>query len=391
MTTGRRSDLAPLARPLPARAASLVRVDDDRDKVRRALVQMTALGGDAGWLAEQLAPRAAAWPDERLQRRDAAIVAFASGCEASGNRGRAREIAKMMCRYSADQRMNAAPEAWGPQRRALFSIVKDGGAIGAEAIRKILAEAHAAGDSVGILPPLSNTQARAHTAIRSNQGNRMNAAIKPTELAALSALARRPDVQKTVAEDLARIVAERKARLDRIATLDKKAETEWPAGQLAIKAAVAKVREAERRLREANEGLLAANAAASRATNVYTLARQAEEGVLVAGADGATIEALKSKLLDELDRLRRGGVLIIGAATERNAVTRRATIRRFSNVKSVHARMLAVRDAYEKADLLKIEPDQAGLPAVIAEIWASLPTVDQSPDFQSPDFAETEA
>jgi hypothetical protein len=220
----------------------------------------------------------------------------------------------------------------------------------------------------------------------------MNAAAKTSEFEALAALAHQPSTQKLVAEDHARIVAERQARVDRIAALDAQAEVAWPKAQTAVTTASAKVREAERRLREANEALAAANAADSTASYAYTRARQAEEAALIAGADTVTIEAWQRELLDEFDRLRRPGVVIAGETIERHPVTRKAIRRGFSNAASVRARLLALRDAFEASDLLKLEPDQARLPALIAELRAALPTVDTNPNFiDAPDVIDAEA
>ena len=390
MTTGRRSDLAPLACPLSARAAALLRVDDDREKVRRALAQMSALGGDAGWLAEQLAPRTAAWPDERLQRRDAAIIAMVPFCELGSEREIAKQIRQKALRYETTrwrrERMLAAPPLTaGTEGAALFGLLRASGASGApgdKTIRNALAAARA-----GQNLELSVAQGECCSQpSNSRRSRKLNTTIKPNEIEVLAALARRPDVQKTVADEHARAVAERQARVDRIAAIDKRAAVDWPAEQAVIKAASVKFREAVRKLREADDALSAANAASSTATLARTAARQIEEAAMIAGADGATIAAWQLVLLDEIDKLRRPGAIIAGEQHERNPVTRRATIRRFSNAASVRARLLALRDAFEASDLLKLEPDQARLPAIIAELRASLPKVDQSPD-----FAETEA
>ncbi len=209
----------------------------------------------------------------------------------------------------------------------------------------------------------------------------MNAAIKPNEIETLTALARQPDVQKTVAEERARMVSERQARVDRIKALDAKAEIEWPAGQAAIKAARTKVREAERHLREANEALAGATAAAMNRSWAYSNARQAEETPLIDGADVATIAAWKSELQDEMAALQRPGVLIHSESVERHPVTRREIRRGYTNVASVRARQAAVLAAFRAADLLALEPDQARLPTIIAETRASWPKVDQNPSF----------
>jgi hypothetical protein len=327
-----------------------------------------------------------------LQRRDAAVVELASTFEGRRWTVSGKAAAELL-RYAEsawkrrDRQLAVAPRDYvsSPRKLALFDAMKnsDPGRIpGQKRVAQILEKAVPGCLIFGNCDSLLVSNGSPDTAIRSDQrSQKLNAAAKTSEFEALAALARQPSTQKLIAEDHARIVAERQARVDRIAALDAQAEVAWPKAQAAIKTASAKVREAERRLREANEALATANAADSTASYAYTRARQAEEAALIAGADGATIEAWQRELLDEIDRLRRPGAIIAGEERGRHPVTRRATIRRFSNAASVRARLLALRDAFEASDLLKLEPDQARLPAIIAALREALPKVDVDPAF----------
>ena len=217
--------------------------------------------------------------------------------------------------------------------------------------------------------------------LSSRRGEPLSFLNKPNEFEVVAALARAPSTQKIVAEERARVVGERQARVDRIAALDAKAEVDWPTGQAVIRSAVEKVRAAERRLREASDALAAANAASTNCTFAYTQARQAEEVALIAGAEIASIEVWQRELRAELDALRRPGVLVAGGSIERNTVTRKETWRGFSNRASVNARIAAVLKALRNSDLLKLEPDQSQLLVIIAKLRESLPAVDRNPSF----------
>jgi hypothetical protein len=203
-----------------------------------------------------------------------------------------------------------------------------------------------------------------------------NSAIKPQEAQVLAALARQPANLKLLAADRASTVADRQACVDRIKALDAEAEIDWPKGQRAIGLAVAKCREAERKLREACDTLFAANAAAAKANLEYTNAREAEEATLLATADIAAIDGWKKELLDEFAALQRAGLLVSSESIERDPVTRRTIRRRFSNAANIAARMAAVRETFRAIDLLKFEPDQTRLPTIFAAARASWPKVD---------------
>jgi hypothetical protein len=112
-----------------------------------------------------------------------------------------------------------------------------------------------------------------------------------------------------------------------------------------------------------------------------TPSRQTEEEALIASADVATINAWQGELLDEHAALQRSGVLISAESVERNPVTRKGTRRGYSNAPSIRARQAALLEAFRESDLLKLEPDQSRLPAIISEKRASLPKVDQNPAF----------
>ena len=206
----------------------------------------------------------------------------------------------------------------------------------------------------------------------------MNFPIKNSEMEALAALARAPATQKAVAEAHTREVADRTARVARIAALDKQAETDWPADQSAIAKAIKKVRDIERMLLAANDELRAVNSDAFNKSHAYTRSRQEEEAALIERAELPTINAWKNELLNELTALGRPSVIVTSRTVERSLVTRKEIRSGFSNVESVRARMKAVRASYETADELKLVADQRKLPAIIDSLRASWPLVDQN-------------
>jgi hypothetical protein len=371
----------------------------DRESLRQAIEQMRAIGGPAGRLGAMIAERLDALPDERKLRRDAAIVALAETFDGKPWQV-AGEAASAILRYATsawkrrDCRLAAPPleYAGSPAKLALFAIMREGGGavIGQKQIAKLVARAGIAatrcfsGETHGTQIAVSMSIASCEADYRQTTDRKgpgpMNAQPKPHELEALAALARQPSTKKLLADDRSRRIAERQAGVDRIKALDANGALEWPAGQAAIKEAVAKCRQAECRLREANDALLAATAAASKASWAYTRARETEEAALIAGADLATISAWRNEMLDEMAALQRSGVLVHSESVERHPVTRKEVRRGFSNAKSVSARLAAVRAAFEEAGVLALEPDQARLPAIIAEARASWPKVDANPE-----------
>jgi hypothetical protein len=217
--------------------------------------QALAVGGEAAWLGEILAERIAAWPDERLRRRDAAIVALARICEAELDRGIAARIASKLARYETtrwrrERMARAAPSAHGYEGAALFAVLRASGASGApgtSTIRRALAAFRAGQDSA---IAVGQNETEADFTIDSSPRNpspKLNAAAKPTELAALATLARQTSTQELLADDRAGIVAERQSHVDAIKVLDAKAEADWPKGQAAIAAAAAQMRDVNRR------------------------------------------------------------------------------------------------------------------------------------------------
>jgi hypothetical protein len=203
--------------------------------------------------------------------------------------------------------------------------------------------------------------------------------ISPKEIAALVALASQPATRKAVEDAHTRLVAERAARRDRIAALDKQAEIDWPAGQAAIAKAVKKVRDIERMLLAANDELRLANSDAFNKSHAYTRSRQEEEAALIERADFPTIAAWQDELLAELNALGKHSVIISNVVVTRSEATGKPIRTGVTNMASIVARMAAVRAAYNDADLLKLEPDQRNLPTIIAAIRKSFPAVDNNP------------
>ena len=353
--------------------------------LRGAVPEMLAAGGKAAELGALLDMRLSAHPDERLRRRDAAIVALAAFCDATGSiRQIARQIFEMGRRYETtrwqgEKKLSSAPLVRGERGAELFRLLRASEPWGAPADRTIRTALAAAFIGQNVTRALAQTACSNSASLNSKRGGPLSFLNKPNEFEVVAALARAPSTQKIVAEERARVVGERQARVDRIAALDAKAEVDWPAGQSVIRSAVEKVRAAERRLREANDALASANAAAWSASHTFTRARQIEEAALIAGADIATIEVWQRELHAELDALRRPGVIVASETVERNPVTRKEIRRGYSNRQSVLTRMAAVLEALRASDLLKLEPNQSRVPVIIGELRASLPKVDQNP------------
>lgn len=204
--------------------------------------------------------------------------------------------------------------------------------------------------------------------------------IRSAEVEALIALARQPTALKAAEDRHVKSVADRQARLDRIKAQDAKAGIEWPRNQNAIAKAVTKLRDLERQMREANDELWVAKAADADASNLYTRSRAVEEAALIEGADVTAIERWKGDCLNELDALRRPGVIVTKQTVERNPVTRQEIRNGYSNMASIRARLDAVLASYREADELKLVADPRKLPTVIAEIRAGWPVVDQNPE-----------
>jgi hypothetical protein len=127
----------------------------------RALGELGArLGGPYELAGQIIASRLDALPAARAARRDEAVVALWNRAGGSA-RERAQAVASALRRYSAtrwlrERAMHAAPLVGGEEGRLLFAVMKSGGAVGFEAIRKIVRNA---GDSVGFGSPLSITHA----------------------------------------------------------------------------------------------------------------------------------------------------------------------------------------------------------------------------------------
>lgn len=384
MTGVRRVAISPPLACSEIRLLLQLGVADGELLVREAVPQMLAVGGPAAKLGALLEDWLAARPGERLRRRDAAIVALAAFCEPGSDNQLAKQIRPMVLRYESarwprERVLNAAPIAHGAQGAALFALMRASlpwGAPGDRTIRNALAAA----DSWQNGPlSIANEQAEASTVPQSERNRKMNAAPKSLDFEVVAALARQPATQKLLADERTRVVAERKARVERIHVLDAKGAVAWPAGQAAIQAAVAKVRDAERALRQANDALAKANLDSVLSTHAHTVARQAEETALIASADMATIEAWKSEMIDEHTALCRPGIVATGTSTERSEVTKREVRHHLtSNSASIRARLKAVLEAYHAADLLALEPDQARLPQIIAEIRSSLPQIEET-------------
>jgi hypothetical protein len=213
------------------------------------------------------------------------------------------------------------------------------------------------------------------------RGRKMTLAnFRRDEFEALRALAKQPATQKITEGDRLALVAARQAIVDRIAAKDKAEEGAWPARQRDVDRAAANVRGAEAALRAANEQLRAANAASANGNATFERDLREDQADLVSTADVATIEAWKLECREELDRLRRPGVVIWGETLQVDPFDpRKSTRARWGNGASVRARLEAVAQTHREAELLKFVPDQARLPELIRQARSLWREIDQNP------------
>jgi len=203
----------------------------------------------------------------------------------------------------------------------------------------------------------------------------MNIAVKPNEIAALSALARHPTTQAIVNEEHNRVVSERQTLLDEIAKIEKEAAADWPKREKAITEAFAAKHAAELAFRAASDTAAAAAMARTGAANLFARERETREAALIAGADVKTVRDWKAWLIDESDALRRRGVLVVNESVDTNPVTLKKSHIVTSNKALILARLAALHEEYEKADRLLLEADQSRISDMIAVARSRLPRI----------------
>lgn len=356
---------------------------DDRERLRRVAYEIRGVSDGARQLADGLLDYLDNQQDERLARRDEALVNLASFYDKTIS-STAKDMESDLGRYKAaawkrrDSRLGGVPpiEYQGTSKAMLFAVLAASGNAGVPSerhIRRILSDCYKT-KKVGHDRPLAMARESRHRLPRPDgkrDGSSMNA--KPSDQKFITALRDSPVGVKIEAEIHARTTAERQAQIDVLAALDAKAEREFPSLEKAVQSAIASVREAEKALQAANDKLRAASYAKSGASLDYTMARQRVEQLLRAGADDVLFQSFMSEMLNELDKSRKqheGGYVDV-----RNPVTRESEHRGYNNSASVKGRIAAINAAMEEAQRLRLAADQSTVAARLAELRANLPTI----------------
>lgn len=359
---------------MTARAALAI-APGDMERLRRAVAQAQAVGGDLGWLGQMLAERLEGLPDARQARRDAALIDLAATYPTRAAASAAVELRRYAgSAWRRDRNLASPPAGYAaqPRRLAAFAFMRenDGEPIGEKQITRIL-KAKAKG-CFGHSDPVSMSENIGDSSQRQREAD-MNA-VTPSSFDFLDVLRRTPAVHEAVQAEAARTLAERKALTDALAKLDAKAPAEFAKLDKAISAEIGNVRAAEIALKEANAKLAAANYAKGAAVIAYDAERQRLEAALRNSRAADAIDAFTRDMRDELDaarKLHEGGWI-----QDRHPVTREPMLRGFSNKQSVAARVEAIHAAIETAEALRLAADQSDVETKLAALKAGLPKIE---------------
>jgi hypothetical protein len=360
------------------RAALVLDVATDLDRMRRAVAQMQAVGGDCAWLGGLLDERLSACPDARLAQRDDALAAMAQTYvgrlwTVSGN------VSTEMKRYSAsawrrrDQNLDTAPSEYltQPRKLAAFNVMRadakaDG--LGQKQISRIL------GHRGAVPMSIAGPQNANHTNKRLPTVN----AISPHEF--IEALKRAPAGVAVIKAETTRVIGERQKLIDELARLDAFALKTFPKLDAAIQTEIVATRASELALKAQNAKLSAANFAKSDAVIAYDSGRQRIEAELRATPAAKVIDEFQRDMRVEIDsamKKHEGGRVQENRPLARNPAER-ILIHGYGNRASVAARLDAIHGAIAAAEALRLAADQGDLAAKLDALRAGLPTIESA-------------
>ncbi len=356
----------------------------DVERLRGAVEQMRAVGGDCAWLGDHLAAWLANLPDPRRSRRDAALVALAATFVGPAW-SVAKDVERELRRYarsswkSRDQYRASAPDGYDsqPRKLAAFEAMRAAGTdalIGPKQIQRVL-ETHvlsvAYRDSAGVAMSTDKPETLIHTQRKGRSA--VNAHTPNSDAQFLDAIKRAPIGQTIIAADRDRLVAERRKAIAAIDALDAKAPAEFAKLEKAIKTAISARDEVRKQLLDADEKLRLASLAKSGASLAYDAERRRLEAILRDSPVATMLDDFQREMRDELEAARKkheGGWV-----QDRNEVTRQPILRGFTNKASVNARLNAIHAAIAKAEELRLAADQSDVAAKLDALRASLPEI----------------
>jgi hypothetical protein len=200
----------------------------------------------------------------------------------------------------------------------------------------------------------------------------MNATKPVSDVVLLDSLRASPAVTKAVAERTAAVIAERKKLRERLVEI----EDGEPARRY-----LAAVKRHEAAVEEAKVAYDAFRAAEQRVAeiemervNASFSIRQGREEIITAlhaGADTGSINEFVRWLRDELQQTRKS--VEASEIVQQSRITGKKTTRYESNAEAVAARVLAINEAINEAEDLKLEADQSKVPERIAALREGLP------------------
>jgi hypothetical protein len=187
-------------------------------------------------------------------------------------------------------------------------------------------------------------------------------------------IAETPLVREALAQRSAAIALQRSVQIKELARLQREAMKSFPALEAALQAAVTAVKDADRAALEARRRFDRAAGEKAEAAYRYTGAVDRLEDQLRKTASPA-IKEFVSEMLTALDETRKAAAW--STTHEVNEVTGAGRTTTANNLKSLSARIDAVREAIRIAEELALsEADQSVVPAKLAELRAALPIID---------------
>ena len=333
---------------------------------------LECVGGRHALAAQLLRERVAEMAAARQAHRDKAIVALR---EAFFPRfsvyAAAPLIAGALARYAAsawrhERSLPQSPEASrGKLAEALFTIMRlnDDKPVSAATARRALGAAEAAQNRTVEMSGRSRLQC-------GQQTGTPKMLAYADDIAILTGTA---DFKAKKARFVEDEIAARRIHLAAIERLDAEATKAYGRQEKRREAAIAKVRAAERELKTVTSEALAVQHAIGQERDAYQRERAEHETALL-DFDQCLITEFERACIDELERVRKAGQT--SQTLARNERTGRVERSVISNSKSLLARLYAVGASMRLATELRLIADPRELPARIAEMKTSWPTIE---------------
>jgi hypothetical protein len=189
----------------------------------------------------------------------------------------------------------------------------------------------------------------------------------------IAALRDSPVAKEAAAKLAAELLNERKGHVAAISELERVAGASFADGQVALAAAVERLRAAEAALQAARVELGRVRAETACASLGHGAERDRLEASLRQSSIPAVGEFIKW-LWGEQD-VARNSQVVSDVRTTKSALTGRPVTTGGTNHEEIQARMRAIRETIEKAEALYLIADQADVPRQIEELRKALPKI----------------